>query len=366
MTITSSIRVIAAATSCLLGACINEENLGNSQRAPIPYTTLTTGPAGDAYQVQVDDTYVYWSAEAPDTTTLYRVPKTGGTAEAVAQVPMMWAFVLAGDYAYATRNNDDVVRISTATGAIDSLVDLSFENSTILAVVDSWVYVSEVPDGPEWIPATWRVPTTGGAREDLDTAPAESPGRIFVGVPKALSWLGSDRGVWTMPTGGGAATRVVDSIGDHGDDTTLVASNIVANADNLFIASNAPRPTDPGGPPDYDHPFSLSVVQYNFDAGSMLELGHNDATTYLQQSRGIPTGLVGVEWILEVPAGSETTNAITYYPSDGSGRRSIYDDVPQNWVLTPDFEPDGSAMYWVDADTGDVNRVDLDLTGSLQ
>jgi len=348
------------ATCLLLSACSTEENLGASSRGA--YTTLAKTKVQGTYELTADATYVYWSVEDDNDTplgskwTLFRVPKAGGSVEEVG--PVADHFTLGDDYVYTHRpDRADLVRLPKTGGPTEHLIDVPEEVTDVVAIDDTSVYLVDdtTRDSDVTRSTLWRVPKAGGSREDiLMGLPFLSHFNV---TPRGLSWIGSNGDLWTKSQTGDP-TRVIPTIGSD-VATQRCASILITDADSMFVFTSPPA-TSQG------EDLSTELTKYNLADGTTTSLGSYDGVTDRAVVSANGVVAIDVDVDFSIPQPPTPTAAVVVYPPDGTGRQVIWGAPSLDTFDAVHLDADGSAVFWIDPTTGNVNRSDFDLTSTVQ
>ena len=320
---------------CVLVGCTDEPNLGNTLAEPSTQreVILGTGPTG-AMDLAIDQTYVYWVVtESTDfvqpRSTVLRVPKRGGTIEELTQVDAA-IYQLALDESsiylptYSQRGLGQLLRLSkdgTSTAVLaDQLGWLA-----MVATDETGVYVSPCVSQSPIDYQLWRYPTSGGTPTILVDG-LRGPDSIAYDASSIYATNMGDGRLVAAPREGGQATEPIPG---------LDAARVVADSSNLYFLSAAIDTCADG-----------RISSWPRSGDLLTDLGASPTC-------GIDVALTN-ESLFSAEA---ETGKIVAFPLDGTGRNELVSNLERPTAIAA--ERDGSAVYWVDSVTGEVDRLDL-------
>ena len=293
------------------------------------YAHLATGP-GDVMDIAIDDTYVYWlvNHQSIDTSEVYRVAKTGGASELLAHVPgRVYQFALDATSIYLPvyvqgATGGAFLRVAKTGGALETIDD-HLRYLAFAAVADGVPYtaplVSEDPVNYE----LWRYPGTGC--HEVVATNLDGPEALVSNAERVYVTTAGDSHLQRAVTSGGPTVQPIPS---------LRALHVLSDGARIYFMSNA-----------VDYCPDAHITAWRPGDTTTADLG---SLAYCASDMALsPRGVV---------AANTYTHALIEFPLDGSGPYTLADSLRAPMAVA--IEPDGSAIYWGDYETGEINRID--------
>jgi hypothetical protein len=293
-----------------------------------PYDTLAVGPH-DAMDIAVHGDYVYWLVNHQNSTgsAIFRVPKAGGARELVAKLDgIAYQFAVDDSYVYAPlyvqqAPGGALVRApNDGTGTVETIDD-GMRYLGFVAVDETYVYTAPLAGEMPVDYQLWRYPKAGGAHQVLVDG-LDGPESIAFDATSLYVTSAGDSRLVKAPKNGGTGTEPLPG---------LYALHVVSDADNLYFLSGAIGECTDGRISEWPR------------TGTML--------TDLGPSPTCASDLaVSSPWVYSV----EPTGKIASFQTVGAVvRTELLTDLPSPSAIAVD--PDGTRIYWVDFQTGEVN-----------
>ncbi len=303
-------------------------------RPPAPlYATLSTGTP-DIWDIAIDDTYVYWLVNHQNASgsAVYRIPKTGGQSEQLATIDgIVYEFAVDDAYIYlplyAQQPPGGAFLRMPKGGGPTEVIDDHLLYMAFVAVDSTSVYVSPCPspDPPTPDCQLWRYPKSGGPHDMLVDGALGPDSLAFDATNLYFTNTGNSE-LLAAPLGGGPPVQPLPG---------LDALRVVADADNLYFLSGAIDDCPDG-----------RISAWSRTGTMLRDLGASP--TCPLDLAVAQTAVFSVE---------ESSGKVVEFPLDGSGRQELVTGLSAPMAIAA--EPDGSAIYWGDFQTGEVDRLDL-------
>lgn len=189
-------------------------------------TTTSDRPS----HVVLSGAYVYWIEQGAG--TLFRVPKSGGSAELIAFNQASPAeLAVTSSYVLWVNRGDSPVTVKRADKTGGGVTTLASGVITSMTATDTDVYYNATPN-------LYSVPIAGGAPVLVHSQPPPGIGDILAdGSDLFFTTVGTDTVLYQMPLAGGPPSAVSQCVGDTwtGDlNVAADADHIVWRAGNLF------------------------------------------------------------------------------------------------------------------------------------
>lgn len=294
-------------------------------------TTLANGPH-DVFDIAIDDSYVYWlvNHQSAAGSEVLRVAKAGGPVETIAVIPgIVYQFAVDDAFVYLpiyvqSSDGGALQRVPKSGGSTATIAD-GLRYLAMVAVDDRAVYTarlaSEMPVDYELV----SYPLGGGSTTVLASG-LDGPEALAFSPTTLYVTNEGDSHFVEIPRSGGTATQPISG---------LSAIHLVGDATNLYFLSNAIGDCTGG-----------RISAWPRAGTTVQELGFSP-TCEGALTVG-PTAVYAAETV---------TGTIAAFALDGSGRRDLVTGLTAPMSIA--VEPDGSALYWADFETGEIDRLAL-------
>jgi hypothetical protein len=297
---------------------------------PAAYATLATGPA-DVQDIALDGDYVYWlvNHQIPGQSDVFRVQKTGGAIEHIARVDApVYSFALDDTYvylpSYVQADAGGAFLRVTKNGGTPEVIEDHLRYLAFVTVHDHDVYLAALVDEPTIDYQLWRYPLGGGTHEVLVDG-LRGPESLAFDSTNLYVTTAGDSLFHQAPRAGGTAVEPLAS---------MCALHVHSDGDHVYFMSGAigECPTS-------------HISAWQRGSASVTDLGAlgTCAMDLALTSRG-------------VLAADTYSQAVYEFPLDGSGRQTVVAGLTAPMAIAA--EPDGSAIYWGDWTTGEIDRLD--------
>jgi hypothetical protein len=305
----------------ILGGCTGRHVVATD----VSVSVIAVGPKNPA-SVAIDATHVYWTTSGtptdPGVSSLLRVPKTGGEATTLlTNAGVLRRIAVDGTHVYATHYPFEILRVPSSGGAVEQIArtgDPPFD----LAIDDERVY---------WV---------------------ESPGHTLT--------------VRSVPKAGGTSTIVMNKYDN------LSVPSLVVDGEAVYVTEGndrVARAEKLGGSPreitTMSHPLYLGLdadrlfsvdCSGECDTMTLHSIAKDGSWTALMAEHrggegGIAVGPDHVYW-----AGRYGPGRWGFVARFDKGTGQSSDIYQGQGPFAVAVEPDESAIYWVDFDTGEVYR----------
>jgi hypothetical protein len=298
--------------------------------APAAYATLAQGP-GDVMDLALDETYVYWlvNHQSSNLADVFRVAKTGGPIEHIAHVDgRVYSFALDDTYVYLpvyvqTDAGGPFLRVAK-TGGTPEVIEDHLRYLDFVAVHDDGVYLAPLVDEPTIDYQLWRYPLGGGAHEMLVDG-LRGPESVAFDSTDLYVTTAGDSMFHEAPLAGGVSNEPLPS---------MYALHVQSDGDRVYFMSDA-----------IDYCTTSRISAWQRGSTQLTDLGpvHSCVNDLALTGRSVLA--------VDTDSGS-----VREYPLDGSGPQTLATGLDAPMAIAA--EPDGSAIYWADYVTGEIDRLD--------
>lgn len=279
--------------------------------------------------IAIDATNVYWVAtnQLTASSQVYRVAKSGGPSTLVADVAgTVYQLALDDNYIYLPVYVQDAaggpfLRVPKTGGALE-VVDDHLRYLAFAAVANGVPYIAPLVDEPSIDYELWRYPSVG--THEVVATNLDGPEAMVVNRNAIYVTTAGDSHLQTTAMTGGTTTQPFP---------TLMALHVATDGDRVYFMAGAVG---------------------ECTASQIRAWRPNDSTTYSLGDVGDCASDLAVS-TRGVVVADGVAKSIREYPLDGSGPTSLVQGASSVAVTA---EPDGSAIYWGNWDTGDINRID--------
>jgi len=295
----------------------------------VPYAQLATGPR-DVMDIAVDDSYVYWlvNHQQSNQSDVFRVAKSGGASELVAHVDgRVYQFALDDAYVYLpvyaqTDAGGPFLRVPKIGGAFEVLDD-HLRYLYLAAVHDGAAYTAPLVDESTIDYELWRYPNGNGAHEVVMSG-LRGPESLALDRDDVYVTSEGDSKLMQAPMGGGNGVEPLSS---------LMALRVQSDGDRIYFLSGAVDDCSQGRISAW-RPGDAAMT----DLGLLGTCAHDLALT--------------TQAVIAIG-----DHDVVQFPLDGSGPATLVDGLSAPMAVA--VEPDGSAIYFGDYETGEIDRLDL-------